>query len=113
METRANYMWVGSIALTLIALVAGFALWLAHISREHRKLYDIYFHQSVEGLAKGSTVTYAGVPAGQISDIELSRAMGIVRVRVAIAPTMPILQGTTATIQGSFTGVARCSWAAA
>lgn len=106
METRANYMWVGGIALTLIAMVAGFALWLAHISREHRKLYDIYFHQSVEGLAKGSTVTYAGVPAGQISDIELSRDdPGIVRVRVAIAPTMPILQGTTATIQSSFTGV--------
>ena len=106
METRANYVWVGTITLALLALLAGVALWVAHVSRGERIAYDIFFPQSVDGLAKGSTVTYAGVPAGQITEIELwEKDPSYVRVRVALSPKVPILDGTTATIQGSFTGV--------
>jgi phospholipid/cholesterol/gamma-HCH transport system substrate-binding protein len=106
METRANYVWVGTITLALLALLAGVALWIAHLSRGERIAYDIFFPQSVDGLAKGSTVTYAGVPAGQITEIALwERDPSFVRVRVALSPRVPILEGTTATIQGSFTGV--------
>jgi hypothetical protein len=69
-------------------------------------LYDIYFPQSVDGLAKGSAVSYAGVPAGQIKQIELwKRDPSYVRVRIEVDDHIPILEGTTATIQGSFTGV--------
>jgi phospholipid/cholesterol/gamma-HCH transport system substrate-binding protein len=106
METRANYVWVGTITLALLALLAGVALWVAHLSRGERVIYDIFFPQSVDGLAKGSTVTYAGVPAGQITEIALwEKDPSYVRVRVALSPRMPILEGTSATIQGSFTGV--------
>jgi phospholipid/cholesterol/gamma-HCH transport system substrate-binding protein len=106
METRANNVWVGAVTLALLALAAGFALWLAHLSNSQRKSYDIYFRQSVDGLAKGTQVSYAGVPSGQITEIELSHNdPGLVRVRVALNPDTPVLQGTTATIQGSFTGV--------
>jgi len=106
METRANHIWVGMVTLTLLGLAAGFALWLAHLSRNERKPYDIFFRQSVDGLAKGTPVNYKGVPAGQITEIELSpNDPSVVRVRIAINRSIPILQGTTATIQGSFTGV--------
>lgn len=106
METRANQVWVGMVTLALLAMAAGFALWLAHLSRNDRKVYDIYFRQSVDGLAKGTGVSYSGVPAGQIVAIELAHDdPSLVRVRVAINRDVPILQGTTATIQGSFTGV--------
>ena len=106
METRANNIWVGVVTLALLAVAAGFALWLAHLSNANRKPYDIYFHQSVDGLAKGTQVSYAGVPAGQITEIELSRNdPSMVRVRVDINRDVPILIGTSATIQGSFTGV--------
>lgn len=106
METRANHIWVGVVTLVLLGLAAGFALWLAHLSRHERKPYDIFFRQSVDGLAKGTPVNYKGVPAGQITEIELSPDdPSVVRVRINIDREVPILQGTTATIQGSFTGV--------
>ena len=106
METRANYVWVGTVTLALLALLAGVAVWVAHLSRGERVSYDIFFPQSVDGLAKGSSVTYAGVPAGQIAEIALwEKDPSFVRVRVALSPRVPILEGTTATIQGSFTGV--------
>jgi phospholipid/cholesterol/gamma-HCH transport system substrate-binding protein len=106
METRANHIWVGAVTLALLGLAMGLALWLAHLSRNERHEYDIYFRQSVDGLANGAPVSYSGVPAGQIVGIELKKDdPGLVRVRVAINPDVPILEGTKASIQGSFTGV--------
>lgn len=105
METRANHVWVGAVTLALLALTAAFVIWLAQINRGKQDDYDIFFKQSVDGLSKGGTVTYAGVPAGQIKDIELwPQDPSFVRVRIAVDRKVPILQGTTATIQGSFTG---------
>jgi phospholipid/cholesterol/gamma-HCH transport system substrate-binding protein len=106
METRANHVWVGVVTLALLALVAGSAIWVARLGLGHQRLYDIYFRQSVDGLGKGSEITYAGVPAGQVKTIELwKKDPGFVRVRIAINDRIPILQGTTATIQSGFTGV--------
>ncbi|HYP87908.1 MAG TPA: MlaD family protein, partial [Polyangiaceae bacterium] len=75
-----------------------------------QKQYDIFFPQSVGGLAKGSSVTFQGVPAGQIREIELWRQdPSFVRVRVSLDEGIPILQGTTASISASFTGVSTVS----
>lgn len=106
METRANYIWVGAVTLALLAALAAAILWLAHINQGSQRSYDIFFKQSVDGLAKGSQVSFAGVPAGQVDDIELwPKDPEFVRVRIKIDNKIPILQGTTATLQGSFTGV--------
>ncbi|NNC60475.1 MAG: MCE family protein, partial [Erythrobacter sp.] len=68
--------------------------------------YDIFFKQSVEGLAKGSQVSFAGVPVGQVNDIVLWKTdPEFVRVRIRVAEDVPVLVGTTATVQSSFTGV--------
>lgn len=32
METRANHIWVGAITLVLLALVAGFVIWISRLS---------------------------------------------------------------------------------
>ena len=106
METRANHVWVGAVTLALIALLAAFVLWITRVGEGDQQPYDIFFKQSVDGLSKGAQVTFAGVPAGQIDRIELwPRDPSFVRVRIKIDRNIPILQGTTATIQGSFTGV--------
>ena len=106
METRANHVWVGAVTLALIALVAAFVLWITRVGEGDQQPYDIFFKQSVDGLAKGAQVTFAGVPAGQIDKIELwPRDPSFVRVRIKVDKKIPVLQGTTATIQGSFTGV--------
>lgn len=106
METRANHLWVGIVTLALLAALALAIVWLAQLGRGEQKEYDILFQQSVSGLARGSEVTFAGVPVGQVSDIRLyEKDPDFVRVRVSVREDVPILVGTTATIQGSFTGV--------
>jgi phospholipid/cholesterol/gamma-HCH transport system substrate-binding protein len=106
METRANHVWVGAVTLVLLAALALFFVWLAGLNKGEQDEYDIFFKQSVAGLAKGSEVSFAGVPSGQVSLIELwPKDPGFVRVRIKVSDETPILVGTTATIQGSFTGV--------
>jgi phospholipid/cholesterol/gamma-HCH transport system substrate-binding protein len=106
METRSNHILVGSVVLILLVAVAVFMVWLARVSDGGQKVYDIFFKQSVEGLARGSAVTFSGVPVGQVQDITIwKRDPDFVRVRIAVAEDVPILLGTTASIQGSFTGV--------
>ena len=110
METRANYVWVGAISLLLLGLLALFIVWLAQLGTANRQEYDIFFPQSVGGLANGSEVTFQGVPAGQVEEIELwPQDPEFVRVRVSLDEEIPILQGTTATISASFTGVSTVS----
>ncbi len=105
METRSNQVLVGSVVLGLLVAIAVFLVWLSGVSGGGTKTYDIFFKQSVEGLATGSTVTFSGVPSGQITGIELWKENPeFKRVRVELKDDTPILLGTTATILGSFTG---------
>ena len=106
METRANHVWVGAVTLVLLAALALFIVWIAGLGENDRKEYDIFFKQSVAGLANGSSVSFAGVPVGQVRDISLwDTDPEFVRVRIAVKPEVPVLVGTTATVQSSFTGV--------
>ena len=121
METRSNQILVGSVVLGLVVAVVVFLVWLSQVGEGGRKSYDIFFQQSVEGLNKGSQVTYSGVPVGEVDLIELDpRNPQFVRVRVTVRDTTPVLaastlpngeqanDGTTATIQGiGFTGVSQ------
>jgi phospholipid/cholesterol/gamma-HCH transport system substrate-binding protein len=107
METRSNHILVGAVTLLLLVLLVGFTIWLTRTGDGNKKQYDIFFQQSVNGLAKGSGVTFSGVPVGQIETIKLWEPdPDFVRVRISVAQNVPILQGTMATISGvGFTGV--------
>lgn len=109
MENRSNQMLVGSTMLLLLVLLVGFIIWLSRIGDGGERAYDIYFTQSVEGLARGSTVTYSGVPVGQVNSISLlPDNPEFVRVRITVGDDVPILEGTTASIAGiGFTGVSQ------
>lgn len=105
METRSNHVLVGAVVLILLAVLAIFTVWIARLGGKTEKEYDIFFKQAVDGLAKGSSVTYSGVPSGQVKEIGLWRPdPQFVRVRISLNQDTPVLQGTTASIQGSFTG---------
>lgn len=105
METRSNHVLVGAVVLILLAVLALFTVWLARLGGKSEREYDIFFKQAVDGLAKGSVVTYSGVPSGQVKAIQLWKPdPQFVRVRVVVDEETPILAGTTATVQGSFTG---------
>ena len=106
METRANHVWVGIVSLAMLALLAGAIVWMARLGQGNRHEFDIFFKQSVDGLAKGSSVTFSGVPVGQVQKIELwGKDPSFVRVRISVDEEVAIRVGTTATMQGSFTGV--------
>jgi len=107
METRSNYVLVGSVVLALLAGLALFIVWIAGLSGEKRRCFDVYFSQGVGGLNKGTSVTFSGVPVGQITEISLlPDRPEFVWVRIEINEKTPVLQGTTAQIKGvGFTGV--------
>ena len=107
METRSNYVMVGAVTVALLAGVLLFIVWLAGLSNKQTKCYDIYFAQGVGGLNKGSTITFSGVPVGQIERISLlPNRPEFVWVRITVDQQTPVLQGTTAQIKGvGFTGV--------
>ena len=109
METRSNHVLVGGVVLGLLVGLLAFIVWLAGFNTSTEQRYDIFFKTSVDGLAKGSSVTFAGVPVGKVEEIKLlPDTPEFVRVRISIAPDTPILQGTTATIAGvGFTGVSQ------
>lgn len=109
METRSNQVLVGSVVLVLIAATALFLVWLSGATAGGVKSYDIFFKQSVDGLAKGTAVTFSGVPSGQITDIALWKDNPqFVRVRIQVKNDTPILQGTKAKIAAiGFTGVSQ------
>src|SRR5688572_19506439 len=107
METRSNYVLVGTVVLTLLAGLALFIVWIAGLSGDKKRCFDIYFAQGVGGLNKGTSVTFSGVPVGQIAEISLlPERPEFVWVRIEVNEETPVLQGTTAQIKGvGFTGV--------
>ncbi len=108
METKAGYVVIG--AFTLLAILAGlgFFLWLAKVQINQRYTqYDILFDQ-VSGLGQSSPVRFNGVDVGEVLSIRLDRANpSLVRVRIEVAATTPVRQGTQATLSSQgVTGVA-------
>src|SRR5436190_5373382 len=98
---------VGAVTMALLAGTLLFIVWLAGLSNKATKCFDVYFAQGVGGLNKGSNVSFAGVPVGQVSKISLlPNRPEFVWVRIEVDDQTPVLQGTSAQIHGvGFTGV--------
>ena len=107
METRSNHVLVGTVVLALLAGLLLFTVWLAGLSNKASRCFDIYFSQGVGGLNTGSSVSFSGVPVGEIKKIRLlPDRPEFVWVRIEVDADTPVLQGTTAQIKGvGFTGV--------
>ncbi|HVH48438.1 MAG TPA: MlaD family protein [Sphingomicrobium sp.] len=100
METRSNHVLVGSVVLALLAALLLFIVWLAGLSNTRKQCFDVYFQQGVGGLNKGSSVTFSGVPVGQITQISLlPDRPEFVWVRIEVNSDTPVLQGTSAQIK--------------
>jgi phospholipid/cholesterol/gamma-HCH transport system substrate-binding protein len=89
---------VGAVTVALLVGTLLFIVWLAGLSGKSTKCYDIYF-PAVGGIAKGSNVSFSGVPVGQVSKISLlPNRPEFVWVRIDVDQQTPVLQGTTAEI---------------
>src|SRR5215831_5275423 len=109
METRANYVAVGTFVVALLAGIVIMALWLARIEfNRDFALYDIYFTGSVIGLGQGSAVSYNGIQIGRVTEIRVD-PQNLQQVRVTIEVNQPALIKTdvVASIESlGLTGVA-------
>src|SRR3954469_18095004 len=109
METRSNHILVGGVVLGLLAAVIVFIIWISQAGGDQDKRYDIFFTQAVDGLAKGSAVTFSGVPVGQVESIALQpQTPELVRVRITVNRDTPVIVGTTASVNSvGFIGVSQ------
>ncbi|QIG78891.1 MlaD family protein [Stakelama tenebrarum] len=109
METRSNHVLVGAVTLLLLLVLAIFIVWISRLSDGNERQYDIFFSQAVDGIAPGSAVAFSGVPAGQVKEIAFwPPDPRLVRVRIKVNSDVPILEGTTASVEGvGFTGVSQ------
>src|SRR5215469_2656674 len=85
METRANYVVVGTFVLVVIVGAFASIIWLfgQNVREEAGGYYDIYFSGSVVGLGRDSKVRMSGVDIGLVREVRL-RETGLVRVNVQI-----------------------------
>lgn len=115
METRSNYAIVGAVVVAITIALFAAVIWLSRYSGEDQQIFDIFFKQSITGLAVGSPVAFNGVPVGKIDEIKLlPAAPQFVRVRISVAEDVPVLKGTTAAVEGiGFTGVSQIQLAGA
>nr|WP_310522781.1 MlaD family protein [Polymorphobacter sp.] len=111
METRSNYVIVGAVVVAITIAMFAAVLWLARFAGADDQHFDIFFKQSITGLAVGSPVAFNGVPVGKIEEIKLlPDTPQFVRVRITISEEVPVLKGTTAGVEGiGFTGVSQIS----
>lgn len=101
METRAEYVLVGSFVLVLLAGMAVVLLWFVQAPfKVSTAPYDIYFDGSVSGLDVGSDVRYNGVLVGRVATITLDRQRPTqVRVTVDINRDVTIRNDCVAELQ--------------
>ena len=98
METRSNYVMVGAVTVALLIGTLLFIVWLADLSGNTSKCYDIYF-PAVGGIDKGSNVSFSGVHVGSVEKVSLlPNRPEFVWVRINVDPQTPVLEGTTAEI---------------
>jgi phospholipid/cholesterol/gamma-HCH transport system substrate-binding protein len=101
METRANYLVVGSFVLLLMVGALAFVLWLAKFQYEREFAhYNIFFRGNVTGLRVGSLVSYRGISVGEVRALRIDPAnVEQVLVTVEIAAETPIKADTVASLE--------------
>ena len=101
METRASYLIVGSFVLALTVALAGFVVWLARVELDTSVAqYDIRFSGAVSGLQVGSSVSFRGIPAGEVVAVSIEPDdIERVLVTIEVPRTIPVVEGTFATLQ--------------
>ncbi len=109
METKPNYILVGSFVILLSAAIVIIILWLfGYRTSESYKTYLILTRYSVNGLSNSSLVKYKGVNVGNVEKIDIDpNNPEIVRIFIKVKSDIPIKTDTVATVSAQgLTGLA-------
>lgn len=101
METRANHLIVGAFALSVVAGLFFFVIWLAKVEIDREfAVYHIIFDEAVSGLSLGGDVRYNGIPVGTVTAIEIApNDPSRVRVTAEIGGNLQIRDDTVAKLE--------------
>lgn len=110
METRANYVLIGTFTLAVIAAAIGFVMWFQNLhSSKQRTPLRIVFEGSASGLRNGGNVNFNGIRVGEVVSVKLDNPRRVVALAM-IDTVAPIRKDTLAGLEfQGLTGVAAIS----
>ena len=79
METRANFVLIGSFTLAVIAAAFGFVLWFQSLhTTKARSPLRIVFEGPAAGLRNGGSVNFNGIRVGEVMSVKLDNPRRVV-----------------------------------
>ena len=110
METRANFVLIGSFTLAVIAAAFGFVLWFQSLhTTKARSPLRIVFEGAASGLRNGGSVNFNGIRVGEVISVKLDNPRRVVALAM-IENNAPIRKDTLVGLEfQGLTGVAAIS----
>ena len=110
METRANYVLIGSFTLAVIAAAFGFVLWFQGLhTAKARSPLRIIFEGPAAGLRNGGSVNFNGIRVGEVVSVKLDNPRRVVALAM-VENSAPIRKDTLVGLEfQGLTGVAAIS----
>jgi phospholipid/cholesterol/gamma-HCH transport system substrate-binding protein len=110
METRANFVLIGSFTLAVIAAAFGFVLWFQSLhTTKLRSPLRVVFEGPATGLRNGGSVNFNGIRVGEVTSVKLDNPRRVVALAM-IENHAPIRKDTLVGLEfQGLTGVAAIS----
>jgi phospholipid/cholesterol/gamma-HCH transport system substrate-binding protein len=110
METRANFVLIGSFTLAVIAAAFGFVLWFQSLhATKARSPLRIVFEGPAAGLRNGGSVNFNGIRVGEVMSVKLDNPRRVVALAM-VENNAPIRKDTLVGLEfQGLTGVAAIS----
>src|SRR5258708_17822134 len=110
METRANFVLIGSFTLAVIAAAFGFVLWFQSLhTTKARSPLRIVFEGPASGLRNGGSVNFNGIRIGEVISVKLDNPRRVVALAM-VGNDAPIRRDTLVGLEfQGLTGVAAIS----
>src|SRR5216684_4253011 len=110
METRANFVLIGSFTLAVIAAAFGFVLWFQSLhTTKARSPLRVVFEGPATGLRNGGSVNFNGIRIGEVISVKLDNPRRVVALAM-VENNAPIRKDTLVGLEfQGLTGVAAIS----
>lgn len=110
METRANFVLIGSFTLAVIAAAFGFVLWFQSLhATKLRSPLRIVFEGPAAGLRNGGNVNFNGIRVGEVISVKLDNPRRVVALTM-VENNAPLRKDTLVGLEfQGLTGVAAIS----
>jgi phospholipid/cholesterol/gamma-HCH transport system substrate-binding protein len=110
METKANYVLIGTFTLAVVAAAFGFVFWFQNLgAAAQRTPLRIVFEGAASGLRTGGNVNFNGIKIGEVTSIKLDDPKRVV-VIAAVDKNAPIRKDSLVGLEfAGLTGVSSVS----